>query len=93
MLFAAATDSPNANAVCRLVHGGYDGTVILDHTPPFTGDGDTGIAATAFAVGYIKASLRAAHFELTLAKSPPSKRAGVGGAGGAGNTDEADTAV
>lgn len=42
-----------------LTAAGYTGTVVLDHTPPFAGEnGDA--AATAFSIGYIKATLRAA---------------------------------
>jgi len=49
--------------VCRLldilVRGGYGGTVILDHTPPFVPEAGPA-AASAFAVGYMKAGIRAA---------------------------------
>lgn len=36
----------------------YKGTVVLDHTPPFAGQHGEA-AATAFSIGYIKATLRA----------------------------------
>jgi hypothetical protein len=33
-----------------LVQNGYKGTIILDHTPPFDGEGGA-LAATAFSLG------------------------------------------
>lgn len=47
-----------ADIVRVLVQGGYRGTIVLDHTPPFAGDGGE-LAATAFSLGYIKATIRA----------------------------------
>lgn len=42
-----------------LVRVGYTGTVILDHTPPFSGEAGER-CATSFSIGYIKACIRAA---------------------------------
>jgi mannonate dehydratase len=49
-----------------LARGGYGGTVILDHTPPFVPEAGPA-AASAFAVGYMKAGIRAAQAEMALA--------------------------
>lgn len=49
-----------------LVHGAYGGTVILDHTPPFVPEAGPA-AASAFAVGYMKAGIRAAQAEVAIA--------------------------
>lgn len=51
-----------------LTRADYDGTVILDHTPPFEASVGEG-APTAFAIGYMKASLRAAHAEMVWARA------------------------
>ena len=45
-----------------LTRSGYTGTVILDHTPDFVDSAGPG-AASAFAIGWIKAGLRAAQAE------------------------------
>ena len=50
----------NVYNLLRCLHqAGYDGTVILDHSPPFEASAGEG-APTAFAVGYMKACLAAA---------------------------------
>jgi len=63
--------------MCRLlrimVTTGYDGTVILDHSPPFPDSVGEG-AVTAFAVGYMKAALRSAEMHMLEAASASDTR-------------------
>lgn len=49
-----------------LVASGYDGTIILDHTPDFTGDYHLG-AGTAYAIAYMRALIERAEDELSVA--------------------------
>ena len=42
---------------------GYDGTMILDHSPKFTPDAGKG-ASTAYAIGYMRALLERAREEM-----------------------------
>ena len=51
-------------AMKALVAGGYDGTIILDHTPEFVGDYHLG-AATAYAIAYMRALIERAEDELS----------------------------
>ena len=70
--------------VCRIlaamIAGGYGGTVILDHTPPFVEEAGPA-AASAFAVGYMKAGIRAAQSE---AERRAAEAAAMGTTGDAG---------
>ena len=49
-----------------LVASGYDGTIILDHTPKFAGDYHLG-AGTAYAIAYMRALIERAEDELSAA--------------------------
>ena len=49
-----------------LVASGYDGTIILDHTPDFTGDYHLG-TGTAYAIAYMRALIERAEDELSVA--------------------------
>ena len=51
-------------AMRALVAGGYDGTIILDHTPVFAGDYHLG-AGTAYAIAYMRALIERAKDELS----------------------------
>ena len=51
-------------AMKALVANGYDGTIILDHTPEFTGDYHLG-AGTAYAIAYMRALIERAEDELS----------------------------
>lgn len=51
-------------ATKALVAGGYDGTIILDHTPMFAGDYHLG-AGTAYAIAYMRALIERAEDELS----------------------------
>ena len=51
-------------AMKALVAGGYDGTIILDHTPEFAGDYHLG-AGTAYAIAYMRALIERAEDELS----------------------------
>lgn len=53
-------------AMKRFVATGYDGTMILDHTPTFVGDYHKG-AGTAYAIGYMRALIERAEDELSAA--------------------------
>ena len=45
---------------------GYDGTMILDHTPQFSGEYALG-GGTAYAIGYMRALIERAEAELSAA--------------------------
>lgn len=47
-----------------IVRAGYDGSIILDHTPDFCAIAGGAAGATCFAVGWIKSAIRAAEFEM-----------------------------
>lgn len=51
-------------AMKAFVASGYDGTLILDHTPTFVGDYHLG-AGTAYAIGYMRALIERAEDELS----------------------------
>ena len=51
-------------AMKAFVKSGYDGTLILDHTPTFVGDYHLG-ASTAYAIGYMRALIERAEDELS----------------------------
>lgn len=51
-------------AMKALVAGGYDGTIILDHTPVFAGEYHLG-AGTAYAIAYMRALIERAEDELS----------------------------
>ncbi len=51
-------------AMKALVASGYDGTIILDHTPEFVGDYHLG-AGTAYAIAYMRALIERAEDELS----------------------------
>jgi mannonate dehydratase len=51
-------------AMKAFVESGYDGTLILDHTPTFVGDYHLG-AGTAYAIGYMRALIERAEDELS----------------------------
>lgn len=51
-------------AMKTFVANGYDGTMILDHTPTFVGDYHLG-AGTAYAIGYMRALIERAEDELS----------------------------
>lgn len=51
-------------AMRAFVASGYDGTLILDHTPTFVGDYHLG-AGTAYAIGYMRALIERAEDELS----------------------------
>ena len=51
-------------AMKALVAGGYDGTIILDHTPEFVGEYHLG-AGTAYAIAYMRALIERAEDELS----------------------------
>ena len=51
-------------AMKALVVGGYDGTIILDHSPEFAGDYHLG-AGTAYAIAYMRALIERAEGELS----------------------------
>ena len=51
-------------AMKALVAGGYDGTIILDHTPVFADDYHPG-AGTAYAIAYMRALIERAEDELS----------------------------
>ncbi len=53
-------------AMKAFVATGYDGTMILDHTPTFVGDYHIG-AGTAYAIGYMRALIERAEDELSTA--------------------------
>lgn len=52
-------------AMKAFVASGYDGTMILDHTPTFVGDYHRG-AGTAYAIGYMRALIERAEDELSI---------------------------
>ena len=52
------------HAMKAFVASGYDGTLILDHTPTFVGDYHLG-AGTAYAIGYMRALIERAEDELS----------------------------
>lgn len=51
-------------AMKTFIANGYDGTMILDHTPTFVGDYHLG-AGTAYAIGYMRALIERAEDELS----------------------------
>jgi mannonate dehydratase len=51
-------------AMKTFISNGYDGTMILDHTPTFVGDYHLG-AGTAYAIGYMRALIERAEDELS----------------------------
>jgi mannonate dehydratase len=51
-------------AMKTFVANGYDGTMILDHTPKFVGDYHLG-GGTAYAIGYMRALIERAEDELS----------------------------
>ena len=53
---------------------GYDGTMILDHSPKFTPDAGKG-AATAYAIGYMRALLERALSQLSEEQADPNRDA------------------
>ena len=53
-------------AMKAFIANGYDGTMILDHTPTFVGDYHLG-AGTAYAIGYMRALIERAEDELSTA--------------------------
>ena len=72
--------------VCRILRsmiaGSYGGTVILDHTPPFVEEAGPA-AASAFAVGYMKAGIRAAQSEAERRAAEAASSAGTSSSGAA----------
>ena len=73
----ATADQPSLRAdgdmyllIRNMVRAGYDGSIILDHTPSFEEFAGGHDGATSYAVGWIKGAIRAAQFEMRFEGSP-----------------------